>query len=84
MGSILKISHFIKNHDILLFGIADLKDCHPPTRRNGQPFPRAVSFAIPMNPKIMAGIKNRPTQAYAQEYRKVNDKIDTISIKIEN
>ena len=36
----------------------------------------ALSFAVPMNPRIMAGIHMGPNRAYADEYAEVNRRIN--------
>ena len=39
-------------------------------------FPGPLAFLVPMSPRIMAAIKHGPTQAYADEYDRVNRRID--------
>ena len=67
---------FMKRHKIELWGAANLRDFETPKDSSGRNFPGALSFAIPMTPAIMAGIKNGPDQAYADEYTRVNDLIN--------
>jgi len=67
------------NHGIILWGAADLTSFSTPVDENGKDFPRALSFALPMTPEIMAGIQNGPNQAYADEYARVNQKINQLS-----
>ena len=62
-------------HAIELWGAADLTDFATPRDAGGQRLPYAVTWAIPMNPHIMAGIQQGPNQAYADEYARVNDLI---------
>jgi epoxyqueuosine reductase len=71
---------WIKAHRITLWGAADLRDFATPRNETGKNFPYAVSFAIPMNPKIMVSIQNGPNQAYADEYARVNAQINAVSI----
>ncbi len=37
-----------------------------------QGLPRAVSIAVPLNPRIVAGIRHGPTREYLAEYHRVN------------
>jgi epoxyqueuosine reductase len=46
-------------------------------------FPRAVSFAIPMNPVVMAGIRHGPVRSYAEEFTRANEQINTIVAELE-
>jgi epoxyqueuosine reductase QueG len=66
-------------HQITLWGAADLRDISTPRDDQGQGFPFAISFAIPMNPQVMASIKNGPNQPYADEYSRVNNHINESS-----
>jgi len=68
---------------IPLWGAADLRGFPTPPDATGQGFPRAVSWAIPMTPRIMAGIRNGPGPAYADEYARVNVRIDELSVALE-
>lgn len=70
---------FFSKLAIDLFGLADLKEIPSVKDDNGNDFQFAVSFAIPMNPGVMAGIKGGPNQYYAEEYARVNGLINTIS-----
>ncbi|MGD1969670.1 MAG: hypothetical protein PVI32_11930, partial [Desulfobacterales bacterium] len=47
---------------IELWGAADLQDFNTPKDASGQCLPFALSWAIPMNPHIMAGIQQGPNQ----------------------
>lgn len=68
-----------KLHAVSLWGTADLRDILTPKDENQKQFPRAISMAFAMNPGIMAGISNGPSQAYAEEYVRINDHINEIS-----
>jgi epoxyqueuosine reductase QueG len=72
----------MQQQKIDLWGVADLGDFDTPADSRGQGFQKAVSFAIPMTPAVMAGIKNGPDQAYADEYARVNDQINKISDRL--
>ena len=59
-----------------LWGAADLRGFSTPKDAAGLGFPFALSFAVPMNPRIMAGIQNGPNREYADEYAEVNHRIN--------
>jgi epoxyqueuosine reductase QueG len=65
--------------EISLWGTADLRDFSTPLDEAGQGFPVALSWAIPMDPEIMASIRNGPNQAYADDYARVNNHINELS-----
>ncbi len=74
-GNARKIGRRLKALGVGVFGFADLSGFEPafPDESGGRvQYRRAVSLAIPMNPEIMAGIKEDPTEAYAAEYDRVN------------
>ncbi|MGD8366119.1 MAG: 4Fe-4S double cluster binding domain-containing protein [Desulfobacterales bacterium] len=81
------LSRWMAARMITLWGAADLSPFSTPRDRVGNPFPRAVSWAHPMNPRIMAGIRGGPTRAYADEYARVNRRINecaqALSVEIE-
>jgi len=64
---------------VTLWGAADLHGFSTPLDREGKAFPFALAWAVPMNPRIMAGIQRGPTQPYADEYERVNDRINTLA-----
>jgi epoxyqueuosine reductase QueG len=64
---------------IEVWGAADLSDFTTPQDVSGQRLPFALSWAIPMNPLIMAGIQQGPNQAYADEYARVNDRLNKMA-----
>ena len=69
-------------HNITLWGVADLREFSTPPDAAGNSFPRAISFAMPMKPDIMASIQDGPNAAYADEYARVNDRINTLSAEL--
>lgn len=73
------LSLWMESNGILLWGVADLSDLSPPRDERGGSFPAAVSWAIPMDPKIMLGVQAGPNQAYADEYERVNLRINALS-----
>jgi epoxyqueuosine reductase len=69
--------------EIELYGIADLEGIVTPADDTGGNFPKAVSFAVMMNPDIMANIRSGPNERYADEYRRVNGLINKITSTLE-
>jgi epoxyqueuosine reductase QueG len=67
---------------ITLWGAADLRNFSTPFDPKGKGFPYAIAWAIPMNPHIMVSIQNGPNQAYADEYARVNNHIDELSVAL--
>jgi len=67
---------------IPLWSAADLREFSTPKDASGKGFPFALSWVIPMDPEIMAGIRHGPNQAYADEYTRVNALINIISEKL--
>jgi epoxyqueuosine reductase len=76
------LTSWIQSKNIPLWGAADLRGFSTPDDATGQRYPFALSFAIPVNPFIMAGIQRGPTQAYADEYARVNDHINELAEKM--
>lgn len=73
------LSQWMNRNDIPLWGVADVREFEVPSDDFGNPYPRAVSFALPMNSGIMGQIRNGPNQAYAQEYARVNQRIHDLA-----
>ena len=73
------LTEWMKIHKITLWGTADLRDFPTPLDETGQRFPFAISWVVPMNPQIMISIKNGPNQKYADEYTRVNNRINELS-----
>ena len=87
MNELLPMEHnwLIKWMDInriRLWGAADLRNFETPVDDNGQKYPFALSFAIPMDPLIMLSIQGGPNQAYADEYARVNGRINELSLSL--
>ncbi len=76
------LTEWMASHKISLWGGADLRGFSTPLDKTGQGFSRAISWATPMVPAIMADIKNGPTQAYADEYARVNYQINGFSLAL--
>ncbi len=75
---------WMERNRISLWGAADLRDFSTPGDENGRGFPRALAWAISMNPEIMAAIRNGPNQAYADEYSRVNNRINELAADLTN
>ena len=73
------LAQWMAANEIALWGTADLRDFDTPVDENGKRFRLALSMAIPMNPNIMASIQSGPNQAYADEYTRVNHRINALS-----
>lgn len=73
---------WMKEQDVHLWGVADLRDFATPGDESGKSFPFALSWAVPMNPRIMARIQHGPNQAYADEYAGVNDRINRLAKEV--
>ncbi len=76
------LTEWMDVHEIALWRAANLRGFSTPQDETGQRFPFALSWAIPMNPQIMVKIQNGPNQAYADEYAKVNNHINELSIAL--
>lgn len=70
---------WMKVHQIAVWNAANLQDFSTPRDETGQGFPFAISWAIPMNPLVMISIQNGPNEQYAQEYARVNSRINELS-----
>lgn len=75
----LWLNEWMETHRILLWGGADLRQFSTPEDEFGERFPFALSWAVPMEPCIMAGIRDGPNQAYSDEYARVNRCINDAS-----
>jgi len=64
---------------IVLWGAADLRDFSTPQDETGHGFSFALSWGIPMKPQIMVSIQDGPNQTYAEEYARVNNRINELS-----
>lgn len=63
-----------------LVGVADLSQLKGELTYapEGGVFPVGISVAVPLPPEIVAGIREKPTAAYAQAYRELNTRLDAI------
>lgn len=76
------LTEWMAANEISPWGAADLKDFSVPSDKTGNKFGVAISFAIPVNPQVMSSIQTGPNQAYANEYSRVNNLINTLSDKL--
>jgi epoxyqueuosine reductase QueG len=70
-------------HRVDLWGAADLRDLPTPLDGTGHAFPSALTWVVKVNPLIMAGIRTGPTQEYADEYDRINGRINALARLIE-
>ncbi len=73
------LTTWMDHHAIDVWGGADLRSFSTPTHRDGPPWPHAIAWAIPMNSQIMSTINTGPNRAYANEYARVNDRINHLA-----
>lgn len=73
------LTEWMQAHGIALWGAADLRGFFTPLDEAGQRFPVALSWAVPINPAIMASIRKGPNQNYADAYARANERIDGLS-----
>jgi epoxyqueuosine reductase QueG len=69
---------FLESHGASLVGFADLYEIDPKARDG---FPFGISIAIALDPKIMSEIKEGPTAAYYEEYKRLNALLDDLGQK---
>jgi epoxyqueuosine reductase len=67
---------------IELWGAADLRQFATPVDTNGRGFPSAISWTIPMAAPIMVSVRKGPNQAYADEYARVNERINEMAERL--
>ncbi len=70
-----ELKTFIASQGASLVGFADLHEIDSEARDG---FPCGISIAIALDPKIMSEVKEGPTAAYYQEYKRLNEKLDNI------
>lgn len=76
------LDNWMGSRQVTLWGAADLRGFTTPADDTGTGFPRALSWVVAMRPDIMAGIHAGPTQAYADEYARVNRMINHLSVAL--
>jgi len=73
------LTGWMQSREIGLWGVADLRGFPTPEQDTGGPLPFGISFALPVNPRIMAGIRNGPNEVYGVEYGRLNRCIDDLA-----
>jgi len=73
------LAGWMQTHKIELWGAADLRNAATPRDAGGRRLPFAVSWAVAMDPHIMASIQQGPNSAYAEEYAGVNQRINELA-----
>jgi epoxyqueuosine reductase len=76
------LTKWMEEQSITLWGAADLRNFSTPLDPKGKGFPYAIAWAIPMNPQIMVSIRNGPNQPYVDEYVRVNNHINELSVAL--
>jgi epoxyqueuosine reductase len=71
---------WMADQGIHLWGAADLRGFPSPMDSQGRRFPRAVAFALALDPQIMASIRTGPNQAYADAYDRVNARLNQLAV----
>lgn len=71
-----RIEQELKQEGAALVGFADLNGLVP--ERLGE-WPRGVSFALPMEPEVMAGLSQGPTREYTALYQAKNLRINALA-----
>ncbi|MCB2225312.1 MAG: hypothetical protein KQH53_01450 [Desulfarculaceae bacterium] len=71
-----ELESILRQGGAALWGVAGLEGLVPPELGA---FDRAVSFGLAMDPEIMAGIAQGPTQVYCDLYDEVNRRINGLS-----
>ena len=76
------IKRNLKEKGASLVGIADiseLKRTHGIKRKELEKYTKAISIGIHLSDEIIDGIANGPTLEYAQHYRDINSKLDSLT-----
>ena len=73
------LNRWMESHNVPLWGAADLRGFATPPGRTGKRLSFAISYAMPVNPEIMLSIQDEPNRQYADEYTRVNNRINELS-----
>ena len=73
------LSTWMEELKIGLWATADLREFSTPRDTTGKRLPVAISWAIPMDPQIMLSVRKGPNQHYADEYARVNNRINELA-----
>ena len=72
---------FLNEHGAHLVGFADLSDLQADVR---QDLPRAVAFAVVLEPDVVGPIRQGPTREYHAEYARLNRLLGELSATVAN
>ena len=73
------LNRWMREHDIAVWGTADLSEFETPTDLSGAGYRYAISWALPVDPLIMARVKDGPNPAYVDEYARLNDTLNELA-----
>ena len=76
------LNELMRAHALFAWGAADVREFSTPRDETGRQFPVAVSFIIPVAPSIMVALRDGPNQAYADEYKNINDRLNEAGLSI--
>ena len=76
------LAEFMENECLEFWGAADLSEFTTPSDSDGIGFPAAISWVVPMDAAIMAGIRTGPTEAYAAAYTEANERINDVASRL--
>lgn len=69
----------MQREQVAHWGAADLRGVSTPKDDAGRGYPCALSWVAPVNPQVMAQVQYGPTQDYADEYDRVNHRINELA-----
>jgi epoxyqueuosine reductase len=70
-----ELTTLLKSQGAALTGFADLHEIPPDVRDN---FPSGLSIAVALDPHIIVGIEDGPNLPYFEEYKRVNQLLNTL------
>jgi epoxyqueuosine reductase len=70
-----RLTSFLKSRGANLVGFANLQEIDSKDRDG---FPHGISIAVSLNPQIMSEVREGPTAAYYQEYKRLNEILDNL------
>jgi epoxyqueuosine reductase len=73
------LTQWMQEQQVPHWGAADLRGFSTPKDAEGRGFPFALSWVVPLTPQLMAAVQYGPTQAYAEEYVRVNRQINELA-----
>lgn len=76
------LGEWMRANGLSVWGVADLSGFETPPDADGDRYPRAVAWAVPLAPGVVSEVRNGPTEAYAAAYVRVNARIDALGIRL--